>query len=115
MKGRRKTKRRRTSGAMIGEAEFERRMNRILADVRRGLFGGNTFEEAVADLRRQLVMRGGDGVLHDVQCFLAEDGKTATLFANWHDDQTVCANFALPAPTTEDRFNAQHYIEEAEG
>ena len=83
--------------------------------VRRSLFGGNTFQEAVADLRRQLIARGGDGTLHDCQCFLCEDGRSAMLYADWGSDQTVCATFTLPVSVTEDTFDAQCYVRRCEG
>ena len=90
-------------------------MNRILADVRRGLFGGATFEEAVNDLRRQLLARGGDGELRDVECFLSEDGRSAMLAAEWSSDRPVTANFSLPVSVTEANFDAQSYVRRCKG
>ena len=112
MKARRKSKRRRVTRDV--EREFNRHMQAVLRAMREGFgTGGPSFEDAVNNLRRQVIARGGDGTLRDCQCFLCEDGRSAVLYADWGSDQTVCATFMLPV--TEREFDGEAYVRRCEG
>jgi hypothetical protein len=52
-------------------------------------------ELARAELRQQLLERGGDGQLRDVQVFVAEDERTILVFAEWSTDTPVNTTFLL--------------------
>jgi hypothetical protein len=52
-------------------------------------------EIARAELRQQMLERGGDGQLRDVQVFLAEDQRTVIVFADWSTDTPVYTTFPL--------------------
>lgn len=114
MTARRKSKRRRVTRARDVDSEFDRRMGAVLHAMRKGFgTGGPSFEDAVNNLRRQVIARGGDGTLRDCQCFLCEDGRSAVLYADWGSDQTVCATFMLPV--TEREFDGEAYVRRCEG
>jgi hypothetical protein len=73
-----------------------------------------TLEEAVASVERQLLARGRDGVLRDVQVHLIESGDEALLWADWTDDpDPPRARFVLPRHYADDEFPEDEWVERA--
>ena len=58
---------------------------------------------------------GGDGVLRNVQVNLCEDLKTAMIWATHKNGSDLYASFELPAPTTEEHFDASEYVAALQG
>jgi len=72
------------------------------------------FATAQASLQTQMVARGGDGTLCDIQCYLDEDGQTVFLWSDWKSDDPAGASFKLAKPTSEEDFEAGFYIMQLE-
>jgi hypothetical protein len=64
-----------------------------------------------AELRQQLLERGGDGQLHDIQVFVAEDRRTVMVFADWSTDEPVYTTFPLDEPNFRYQYDRPALVE----
>ena len=65
----------------------------------------DAFAKARDNLRRQMIERGGDGMLRDVEISLAEDGRSVIVYANFASEDPVHTGFMLQAQTDEEEFH----------
>jgi hypothetical protein len=82
----------------------------LLRMARDAFANAEAFAQARERLQREIMRRGGDGRLRDVQAHLAEDMRTVLLYAEWSSDAPACASFALARPLrSEADFEPEFY------
>ena len=81
----------------------------IFAIARDAFKNDAAFATAKDSLQKQMVARGGDGTLRDVQVSLCADGVTVHLFAAWETDEPATASFKLAKSTSEANFDSGLY------
>ena len=68
-------------------------------------------EIARAELRAQLLERGGDGQLHNLTASLAEDGYSVMVFANYFtNDDPAFTCYRLDTWTSQREFDEESFV-----
>ena len=67
-----------------------------------------TLVGAIARLQFFWIGEGGSGRPEDVECRLAEDNVTVSVYAHRDGQDPIITNFELPEPTTEAEFDLRY-------
>jgi hypothetical protein len=82
----------------------------LLRMARDAFANAEAFSQARDRLQREIMRRGGDGRLRDVQAHLAEDMRTVLIYAEWSSDTPASASFTLAKPLRSERdFEPEFY------